>query len=108
MSSSSSTAFWSYLPAFIAVAETEHLRKAAQTLHVSPSALSRTIAILEHRIGYSLFERAGRRLRLTSRGERLLRVLRRSTLMLDETLDAAGVTQHEVVQARVVKSSALG
>lgn len=108
MLSSSPSAFWSYLPAFIAVAETEHLRKAAQALHVSPSALSRTITTLEQRIGYSLFERSGRRLRLTARGERLMRVLRDGMLVLDETLTAPRATELALLHAQESKSSALG
>jgi LysR family transcriptional regulator, glycine cleavage system transcriptional activator len=105
MSSNSSTAFWNYLPAFIAVAETQHLRKAAQAIHVSPSALSRTITILEHRIGYSLFERSGRRLRLTARGEQLLRVLHHSVSMLDEALITSPL---QAPSTHTVKSSVMG
>ena len=108
MSSSSSSAFWAYLPAFIAVAETQHLRKAAQAIHVSPSALSRTIAMLEYRIGYSLFERSGRRLRLTPRGERLLRALRRSMTLLEETLMAAHAAPLEAAHAHMLNTSAVG
>ena len=43
--------FWSWLPAFSAVAETQHLPSAALKLHVSPSALSRTIRLLEDDLG---------------------------------------------------------
>jgi DNA-binding transcriptional LysR family regulator len=45
---------------------------------------------LEYRIGYSLFERPGRRFRLTTRGHRLLRALRRSMLLLDDAFNADG------------------
>jgi LysR family glycine cleavage system transcriptional activator len=108
MSSSGATAFWRYLPAFMAVAESEHLRKAAQALHISPSALSRTITMLEHRIGYSLFERAGRRLRLTPQGEQLVQVLRRSMLTLDETLNTSGTAEWDLAHSQAARSSALG
>jgi DNA-binding transcriptional LysR family regulator len=83
------SSFWNYLPAFIAVAEAGHLRNAARRMRVSPSALSRTIALLEHRIGYHLFERTNRRLRLTSAGERLLLALREGLLLLDDVFDEA-------------------
>lgn len=79
-------AFWNYLPAFIAVAETGHLRNAAHAMRISPSALSRAICLLEHRIGYALFERTSRGLKLTAAGKRLLDVVRESMLLVDESL----------------------
>jgi DNA-binding transcriptional LysR family regulator len=88
MASRSSSAFWNYLPGFVAVARTQHLRKGAQALRVSPSALSRTIALLEYHIGYRLFERYGRRLELTARGEQLLDALLQSMVLLDDTFPA--------------------
>src|SRR5262245_59498025 len=77
---------WTYLPSFLAVAESQHLRQAARELRVSPSALSRSISILEHRIGQPLFERCGRRMRLTSLGDQLLETLRQVVQQVDETL----------------------
>ena len=38
---------WNWLPVFRAVAETEHLPTASELLYVTPSALSRTIRLLE-------------------------------------------------------------
>ncbi len=49
--------FWNWLPAFRAVAETEHLPTAAEALFVSPSALSRAIRLLEKDVGQPLFRR---------------------------------------------------
>ena len=63
---------WSWLPAFRAVAETQHLPTASTQLEVSASALSRTIRLLETDLGRSLFERQGRRIVLNEAGERLL------------------------------------
>ena len=80
------SAFWNYLPAFIAVAEMEHLRAAAQAIRVSPSALSRSIGILEYRLGYPLFERSNRGLRLTAEGAHLLSVVREGMRLVDENL----------------------
>ena len=45
---------------------------AAQELHVTPGAVSRSIALLEEQLHTRLFERSGRRLNLTSQGERYL------------------------------------
>jgi DNA-binding transcriptional LysR family regulator len=63
---------WNWLPAFRVVAETEHLPTASRRLHLSTSALSRTIRLLEDRVGRELFNRTGRRLILNTAGEQLL------------------------------------
>ncbi len=80
-------ALWNWLPAFRAVAETEHLRRAARYLALSPPALSRTLRLLEDAVGYPLFHREARRLRLTERGRALLIVLRRSMRAIDDAIE---------------------
>lgn len=77
-------AFWAWLPAFRVVAETEHLPSAARTLHVTPSALSRTIRLLEDDLGQRLFEREGRRIRLNPAGEDLLHAVRDAMRLVHE------------------------
>jgi DNA-binding transcriptional LysR family regulator len=57
---------------FIAVAETEHVGRAAERLHISQSPLSRQIRQLEDLLGVQLFERDRRRIRITSAGRWLL------------------------------------
>ncbi len=57
---------------FVAVAETEHVGRAAEQLHVSQSPLSRQIRQLEEMLGVPLFERDGRRIRLTLAGKNLV------------------------------------
>lgn len=69
---------WNWLPAFRAVAETGNLRLAAERLHVSPSALSRTVRLLEDEIEKPLFDRVGRTLQLNAAGEQLLAAVRES------------------------------
>lgn len=69
---------WNWLPAFRAVAETEHVRQAADRLHTSPSALSRTIKLLEEDLGEPLFDRVGRQLRVNAAGQALLHAVRDS------------------------------
>ena len=56
---------------FVAVAETEHVGRAAEQLHISQSPLSRQIAQLEKNLGLTLFERSQQRIRLTSDGRGL-------------------------------------
>ncbi len=84
---------WDYLPAFRAVAESEHLPTASRMLAVSPPALSRSIHLLEERLGHSLFERIGARLRLNPSGQTFLASLRVAMRTLDdgvaEVLDGA-------------------
>ena len=60
------------LRTFVTVADLGTVSKAALRLSISQSALSRQIADLEHECGFKLFDRIGRRLFLTTRGEQLL------------------------------------
>src|SRR5262245_23364871 len=57
------------LRVFIAVAEQQHVTKAARTLHLAQSAASHAIAALEARHGIKLFHRVGRRIELTETGQ---------------------------------------
>ncbi|WP_133471227.1 LysR substrate-binding domain-containing protein [Paraglaciecola marina] len=60
------------LLAFEAAGRHCHMRRAAQEMFVSHSALSRHIKLLEARLGTQLFERKHNKLRLTAPGSRLL------------------------------------
>lgn len=80
--------FWSWLPSFRAVAETEHLPTAAQQVGLTASALSRSIKDLEAVLGVQLFDRKGRRLALNARGQALLGSLRDAMRRLDDGVDA--------------------
>jgi len=57
---------------FWKVAKEGHLTRAAQQLHVSQSALSSQIRQLQDQLGYELFSREGRTLRLTEVGHLVL------------------------------------
>ena len=56
------------LRVFIAVAEREHLTRAAEALNLTPSAVSAAIHALEARYGVRLFDRVGRRIELSQAG----------------------------------------
>lgn len=57
---------------FVAVAEREHVTRAAAQLNLTQSATSAAIAALEHRHAVKLFDRVGRRIVLTDAGRLFL------------------------------------
>ncbi|MWD28788.1 LysR family transcriptional regulator [Aquicoccus sp. SCR17] len=57
---------------FLAVAERQHVTRAAETLHLTQSAVSASVAALERTHGVTLFDRIGRRIVLTDAGEALI------------------------------------
>lgn len=61
-----------HLRYFIAVAEQENVSRAALKLHVSQPGLSRQIHDLEAELGFPLFERTPKALRLTDAGKKFL------------------------------------
>jgi DNA-binding transcriptional LysR family regulator len=65
---------------FVAVAEVEHVGRAAEALHISQSPLSRQLRQLEEQLGLRLFDRERQRLRLTSAG---LWLLQESRMLLE-------------------------
>jgi DNA-binding transcriptional LysR family regulator len=76
-----------YLRTFVAISEAGGITQAGARLSVSQPAASRQILALETELGVRLFDRIGRRLRLTSEGEDLLRQSRRLLIEAD-LLDA--------------------
>ncbi len=65
------------LHSFVVVAEAEHVGRAAKTLHISQSPLSRQIRQLEETLRLTLFHRERQRIRLTGDGRWLLEEGRR-------------------------------
>ena len=73
---------------FLAVVRTGSIRKAAEHLHVAPSAVSRQIADVERRLELALFERTSRGVVLTEAGqlvvEHAMRVIEDQELLTDQ------------------------
>lgn len=76
------------LRCFLAVAELESFTQAAKKMHMSQSNLSHHIKELELRVGVPLFERSGRRVRLTTAGNILRDHASRAIRVLDDAIPA--------------------
>ena len=85
---------------FQTVARLESFTRAAETLHVSQSALSKSIAKLEEELGFPLFIRDRNRIRLNRCGSYFLDQAVRTIDELDRSIriakDMAGLEQGEV------------
>src|SRR6266702_1849324 len=77
------------LRSFVVVAETGHLTRAAEKLHISQPALSAQIRALEDELDLTLFERTSTGMTLTAAGKRLL-------AGADKILAEAQAFQHEI------------
>jgi LysR family transcriptional regulator, glycine cleavage system transcriptional activator len=93
----------SSLRAFVCAARHESLREAADTLGVTPSAISHQIRTLEEWIGAAVFVRADRQVRLTPLGRNLFRRLAAGF----ETINGGLQTARTNAQDRVLRVSAL-
>ena len=87
------------LTAFRAVAEMQNLRAAAEVLNLTHSAVSQQVRGLEEQLGFSLFERRGRRVVINPAGQALLRSVQAALALLDDGVQAAaaaagGESQH--------------
>lgn len=96
---------WNWLPAFRVVAEHEGIHKASAVLATSPSALSRTVKLLEDASGLELFTRRGASLVLTADGSRLLVAVRDAMRLVDDALVSTQDGGHTALRVRVGVSS---
>lgn len=74
------------LRVFVAVAERQHVTRAAEALHIAQSAASAAVATLEARHGVRLFDRLGRGITLTGAG-RIFLAEARAVLARAETAE---------------------
>jgi LysR family glycine cleavage system transcriptional activator len=77
------------LPAFRTAARLANLRAAAQELHLTHSAVSQQIRVLEEQLGFAVFERRGRRIVLNGAGKALLASVESALSALDDGMQAA-------------------
>lgn len=69
-----------------AISETGSFTAAGDKLHVSQSAISRQVILLEHELGEPVFHRVGKRVRITPAGDALLQLSHRVFQDLQDTI----------------------
>src|ERR1700690_1893401 len=74
---------------FVAVAEEQNVSRAALRLHISQPGLSRQVRDLEEEIGFQLFQRGAKSLRLTEAGKTFLEQARAVLRHAEEAVRAA-------------------
>jgi DNA-binding transcriptional LysR family regulator len=79
-----------------AIVETGSFTGAGERLHVSQSAISRQILLLEDELGEAIFLRVGRRVRITPAGESLLHLSHRVIQDVQDTVAAIADTQESL------------
>src|SRR3954453_11066098 len=78
-----------HLRYFVGVGEEQHFGRAASRLHIAQPALSRQIQDLEEEIGFKLFDRLPRGVKLSAAGKLFLEDARRILQQLNEAIERA-------------------
>ncbi|WP_395823307.1 LysR substrate-binding domain-containing protein [Collimonas sp.] len=95
------------LPVFRMAARLQNLRAAAVEMHLTHSAVSQQIGVLETQLGFALFERRGRRIVLNDAGQALLCSVESALAQLDAGMLAAAATavgNHQRLRLTVMPS----
>src|SRR3954466_2181242 len=79
-----------------AIAETGSFTAAGDKLHVSQSAISRQVLLLEEELGEAVFHRIGRRIRITPAGDALLQLSHRVFQDLTDTITTISEKQESL------------
>ncbi|MGH1353378.1 MAG: LysR family transcriptional regulator [Methyloligellaceae bacterium] len=85
----------SLLRAFVMVLQSGGMTSAGKQLHLTQAAVSQQIKRLEEQFGVELFERANRRLTLTTHGERLLGYAQKILTLNDEIWSLMTTPEYE-------------
>ena len=94
-----------HLQTFLEVARQRSVGKAADVLHVSQPAVTKTIRELEQVLGVDVFERDGRGIKITRYGEVFLRHAGAALTALRQGLDS--VSQEQFADAPPIRIGAL-
>jgi LysR family transcriptional regulator, glycine cleavage system transcriptional activator len=94
------------LQGFVAAARAGNLSRAADSMHLTVSALSKQIRLLEERLTLRLFERGPRGVRLTADGSRLLERIAPHLDMLEQAVRPFAARHDDVLTLSVLPSIA--
>lgn len=81
---------------FEMVAKTLNISKAAELLYISQSSLSQTIKRLEKEVGYPLFDRSGKHIRLNKNGTVFLSCVQRMKEIFDDSMVEMAENNHRL------------
>lgn len=76
---------------FCVVAETQNFTRSAELTYTSQPTISRQISLLEHELGYNLFDRHSKPLRLTPPGKILYDGMKKAISLIDYTVKSAKI-----------------
>src|SRR3546814_17737149 len=93
------------LSAFTEIADSGSFTQAALALHLSQPAISKRITTLEQQIGQSLFDRIGRRVRLTDAGRALLPYARKALQDIEDGRRALSQLHDQIGGRRQIGTS---
>jgi LysR family glycine cleavage system transcriptional activator len=80
------------LPSFRVIARTGNLRAAADELHLTHSAVSQQLKLLESHLGFELFDRRARRIVLNAAGSALLQAIGPALDQIDDGVRSAAAS----------------
>lgn len=94
------------LQGFLAAARSGNLSRAAESMHLTVSALSHQIKALEERLNRRLFERGSRGIKLTEDGRRLLEQIAPHMEAIEQALRPFAARRDDVLRISLVPSMA--
>ena len=93
---------------FIKIVEEGSFTAASEKLFIAQSALSRQMKLLEEQIGFQLFDRTDKRVKLTAAGEVFYKKIKDNLLYLNEIIDLAkSVSEGKNRQIKIAHSSSI-